>query len=102
MKFRNRFLWQFAGRVAAEGAIVAVKRDDLAEEERQGVALTIGVVAMCLALIYAFLFGLWLLTGRGPGMRLYLIEFAAPRQRPRRHSGKRQNGPVKPRRSRIA
>jgi hypothetical protein len=71
-------LLRFGERVAIEALISRTRR----AEADDPVIPALVAVAFVMLPVLAVLFAVWLLTGRGPGLRLLTWSAGAPRQRP--------------------
>jgi hypothetical protein len=78
------FALQFSSRVAADAVLASLFDDERPESERNGLAITAGLLGSATGALYVFLVLMWLATGRGPGGRLFAAEIGGPRQHPKR------------------
>jgi hypothetical protein len=78
----RRFVVGLLWRICADGLIVRLRRRG-STEAVDPLMLALWAIAMVALPAYWALFGWWLLTGRGPGGRLFAFDQGGPRQRPR-------------------
>jgi hypothetical protein len=76
-------LWQFGWRSAVEAILWAARRSQYAQGSGAWplVFLTLVFTTGPLAMLVLLSYGWWLVTGRGPGLRLFLHDVGGPAQR---------------------
>jgi hypothetical protein len=75
-------LIRFGERLVMEALLVRARRVQAGADDPVIGAVVLGSVVMLPVLVVVF--AVWLITGRGPGMRILTWDLGAPRQRPPR------------------
>jgi hypothetical protein len=84
-RFVRTLRGQFASRVVIETLLLSFQRSRDADRQGWWPLVLVGVVVVAAppATFVELAFAWWLLTGRGPGLRLVSYDLGAPPQRPR-------------------